>query len=230
MTGGLGRYLEGQHGRANRGRRTPCPKPLKLYDFEDAPNPRRTRGFMVEKGVNVPRERVDLARGEHRSEAFLRINPLGQVPVLELDDGTIIAESIAICRYLEELHPEPTLFGDDAPARARIEMWNRRVEFQLLRTIGDVAAHTDPLFADRVEQNAAYAAVQRRAAADKWGWLDRELANGRSFVAGTAFSVADLTGMAASWLGEQLGIEIPSHLKHVRRWDERMRNRRSWRA
>lgn len=206
------------------------PKAVRLYDFQDAPNPRRTRGFLVEKGISLPLVSIDLMAGEHRTKPFLAMNPLGQVPVLELEDGSHIAESIAICRYLEHIYPTPSLFGADARIRARVEMWNRRIEFELLRTIGDVADHTDPLFADRIEQNAAYAAIQRRAAASKWLWLDSMLSDRRQYIAGDIFSIADLTAMAASWLSEQLEIPLPAGAKHLRGWDERMRARASWSA
>src|SRR5215472_3391167 len=105
---------------------------MKLYDGGRAPNPRRVRVFLAEKGIEVPLEPVDLGALEHRSAAFARINPLQRVPVLLLDDGTTIAESIAICRYFEELYPEPRLFGRGAREVAQIEMWNRRLELNLL--------------------------------------------------------------------------------------------------
>lgn len=150
--------------------------------------------------------------------------------MLLLDDGTALSESVAICRYLEALHPQPVLFGADANERAQIEMWNRRIELEILNTIGNVASHTDPLFKDRVVQIPAFAEPQRKAVPEKWAWLDSELADGRAFVAGARFSVADLTGMATSWLGELLEIGIPASLAHVRRWDERMRERPSWKV
>lgn len=206
------------------------PKPVKLYHFRDAPNPRRVRAFMAEKDLHLPLANVDLSKNEHRSEAFLEINSLGQVPVLALDDGLMLTESIAICRYLEDLHPMPALFGEGPVERASIEMWNRRIELEILNTIGNVASHTDPLFKDRIVQIPAFAQAERDAVPAKWAWLDREMADGRAFIAGDRFSVADITGMAASWLGEFLQIEIPAPLTHVRRWDERMRERPSWNA
>src|SRR3954451_10875078 len=111
---------------------------MKLYDGGRAPNPRRGRVFLAEKGITVPLEPVVLGRHQHKSPEFARINPIQRVPVLELDDGTLIAESIAICRYFEELQPEPPLFGRGATEIGRIEMWNRRLELHFLFPIAHV--------------------------------------------------------------------------------------------
>ena len=105
---------------------------MKLYDGGRAPNPRRVRVFLAEKGITVPIEQVDLGKLAHKSPAYTAINPLQRVPALELDDGTIITESIAICRYFEALHPEPPLFGVGAKEVAMVEMWQRRIELHLL--------------------------------------------------------------------------------------------------
>src|SRR4051794_10644735 len=111
------------------------PDAMKLYEEGRAPNPRRLRIFLAEKGLSVPRVQIDLNKGEHKTPAFTALNPLQRTPALELDDGTVIAESIAICRYFEELHPDPPLFGVGALERARVEMWQRRLEFGLLGTV-----------------------------------------------------------------------------------------------
>ena len=117
-----------------------------------------------------------------------------------LDDGTVITESVAICRYLEELHPEPPLFGTGAVERAKVEMWNRRVEFEIFGTIGNVAFHSDPFFAHRLTQFPAFAETERDHLPRKWAWLDREIADGRPFLAGENFSIADITGAVAAWV------------------------------
>ena len=101
------------------------------------PNSYRVRIFMAEKGVDLPRVEIDFGKGEHKSPEFLKLNSLGQVPLLELEDGTVISQSVAICRYLEELHPEPPLFGTDPVGRAKVEMWNRRAELEVMGTVGD---------------------------------------------------------------------------------------------
>src|SRR5215467_15072461 len=121
---------------------------MKLYDGGRAPNPRRVRIFLAEKGIEVPLETLDLGALEHKTEAFAAINPLQRVPVLELDDGTVITESIAICRYFEALRPEPPLFGRGALEIALVEMWNRRVELNLYSAVSAVFRHTHPAMKD----------------------------------------------------------------------------------
>jgi glutathione S-transferase len=194
------------------------------------PNSYRVRIFMAEKGIDVPRVDVDLTTAEHRSAEFRKLNSLAQIPVLELADGTVITESVAICRYFEELHPNPALFGTDAISRAKVEMWNRRAEFEIFGTIGNIALHSDALFKDRLAQFPAFAETQRDAVPAKWAWLDRELDDGRAFLAGDRFSVADITGAVAAWLGDFFGAEMPAALTNVNRWLGRVRERPSWNA
>ena len=134
---------------------------MKIHESHNAPNPRRVRIFLAEKGIQVPFEEVDIVKKVNRDEEFRRKNPLGTVPVLELDDGTFISESVAICRYFEEIHPEPPLFGADAKQRALIEMWNRRMEFNLLQPIADSFRQHHDFFKGRIRQLPAYAEVQR---------------------------------------------------------------------
>jgi glutathione S-transferase len=167
---------------------------------------------------------------EHRTPEFLKLNSLGQIPVLVIGDGTVITESVAICRYLEELYPSPALFGTGAVERAKVEMWNRRIEIEIFGTIGNVALHSDAFFKDRLVQFPAFAETQRKAVPKKWAWLDREIADGRPFLAGDNFSVADITGGVASWLGGVFGMETPAELPNVRRWNERVKARPSWNA
>ncbi|HET9535871.1 MAG TPA: glutathione S-transferase family protein [Mesorhizobium sp.] len=200
---------------------------MKLYQGI-GPNSFRVRIFVVEKGIELPRVQVDLTKGEHRSPEFRKLNSLAQIPVLMLDDGTVITESVAICRYLEEIHPEPPLFGTDAADRAKIEMWNRRAELEIFGTIGSVPLHTEPLFKERLVQFPAFAESQRQAVPGKWAWLDREMDDGRPFIAGKRFSVADITAGVAAWLGEVFGMDIPPSLPNVQRWIERVRSRPSW--
>lgn len=195
---------------------------MQLY-CGDGPNSYRVRIFMAEKGIDVPRVWVDFEKGEHKSADFLKLNSLGQIPVLVLDNGTVITESVAICRYLEELHPQPALFGAGAVSRAKVEMWNRRVELEVFTTIGDVALHTQEFFKDRLPQFPEFGEARKLEAPRKWEWLDREIADGRPFIAGDVFSVADITGAVAAWLGEVFGIERPASLENVNRWLERVR-------
>lgn len=137
---------------------------MQLYDGGRAPNPRRVRIFLAEKGISVPLVPVDLAKGEHKSEAFTRLNHSQRVPLLVLDDGTAIAETIAICRYFEALQPEPNLFGTTALEIAEIEMWQRRVELELLYPLMHVLRHTNPgMAAAEVPQVPAWARPTGRA-------------------------------------------------------------------
>lgn len=202
---------------------------MKLYNA-GAPNPRRVRIFLAEKGIEVPLVNVDIQGGASRTPEFLKLNSLGETPVLELDDGRIITESVAICRYFEAIHPQPALFGGDAVEQAQVEMWNRRMEIQLMGTVGDVARHTFEFFASRIRQLPDYAAAQRAAVPQKWAWLDTELADGRPFVAGKRFSVADITGMTALLIGDFLEIPVPADLQNVGRWAAAVRGRPSWDA
>src|SRR5215218_3196970 len=135
---------------------------MKLYDGGKAPNPRRVRVFLKEKGIEVPLVPVDLGRMAHKSVEFTAVNPLQRVPALELDDGTVIAESIAICRYFEALHPEPALFGKGATEIGRIEMWNRRLELHFLFPVSHVFRNTHPAMKElEVPQVPAWAEVNK---------------------------------------------------------------------
>ena len=123
-----------------------------LYDSSFAPNPRRVRIFLAEKNVEVPIQQIDIGKAENRESPYIDKNPLGGLPMLELDYGSCIAESVAICRYFEEKHPDPPLMGVEAVDRALVEMWNRRMEFELLQTIAGVFRHTHEFFKGRVNQ------------------------------------------------------------------------------
>jgi glutathione S-transferase len=191
---------------------------MKLYDGGRAPNPRRVRVFLAEKGISVPLEPVDLGALAHKSDAFAAINPVQRVPVLVLDDGTVIAESIAICRYFEELKPDPPLFGRGALERAVIEMWNRRLELHLLSPISHVFRNTHPAMAKmEVPQVLAWAEANKPRIADFLHLFDRELANW-PFAAGDRFSVADITGMIAIDFMKPAKLAVPDDCANVRRW------------
>ena len=136
---------------------------MKLYDSKMAPNPRRLRIFLAEKGIQVPDEQVDLAKAQNRAPEFLKINPYDGVPVLELDDGTNLAESVAICRYFEETHPEPRLMGVDARDKALVEMWQRRMELNLLAMVAGAFRNTSDFFKGRIPQVAEYGESSRQA-------------------------------------------------------------------
>jgi glutathione S-transferase len=202
---------------------------MKLYDHHRAPNPRRVRVFLAEKGIRVPVEQVDIFQRVNREPAFLAKNPLGGIPVLELDDGTHIAESVAICRYFEALQPDPPLFGRDAREQAEVEMWNRRVELVLLQAVGMVWGHGSPLTAKRIQQIPANVEPNRRRAMQFLALLDRELA-GRPFLAGPRLSIADITALCTLDFAAMLDITPGPELANVARWHAAMSSRPSARA
>jgi glutathione S-transferase len=190
---------------------------MKLYNLKAAPNPRRVRIFLAEKGVSVPMVEIDLEKGENRTPAFLAKNPLGALPVLELDDGTIVTESIAICRYFEDLHPTPPLFGVTQLERATIEMWNRRVELEVLLPVIDAFAHTHAFWKGKRLQLADYGRSARDTALRRMAWLDAELA-GRDYLCGERYTMADITLQCALLLGKNTGAPIPETMPNLARW------------
>jgi glutathione S-transferase len=191
---------------------------MRLYDGGRAPNPRRVRVFLAEKGVTVPLEPVDLGALAQKSPAYSAINPLQRVPALVLDDGTVITESIAICRYFEALKPEPPLFGQGALETATVEMWNRRLELNLLFPISHVFRNTHPAMAKmEIPQVPAWAEANKPRIEEFLGILDCALAD-RPFAAGDRFSVADITGMIAIDFMKPAKLGVPEACANVRRW------------
>jgi glutathione S-transferase len=191
---------------------------MKLYDGGRAPSPRRVRIFLSEKGIDVPKVAVDLAKLEQKSESFSTLNPLQRVPVLVLDDGTVIAETMAICRYFEAINPEPNLFGRDAVEIAKVEMWNRRIELGIYSAVQAVFRHQHPAMAKmQVPQVPQWAEINKPRVAEFLELLDGELA-GRKFVAGAKFSVADITGLVAIDFMKPAKLDVSEQYKHVRRW------------
>jgi glutathione S-transferase len=203
---------------------------MKLYDGGRAPNPRRVRVFLAEKGIEVPLEQVDLGALGQKSAGFTEINPIQRVPVLVLDDGTIIAESIAICRYFEELRPEPPLFGRGAKEIASIEMWNRRLELHLLFPISHVFRNSHPAMKElEVPQVPAWAEANKPRIAAFLRMLDRELKD-RPFAAGDRYTVADITGLIAVDFMKPAKLALPDDCANVRRWHADVSARPSARA
>lgn len=193
-----------------------------------SPNGVRVTIFLAEKEIEIPVIPVDILGGEPRREPFLSLNPLGEVPILELDDGTVLTESVAICRYLEALHPAPRLFGDDAKSQGVIEMWNRRIEMRVYGAIADFTRHEFELFKERGPQIAEFAAARRADFRAQLEWLDGELSRGQAFIAGERFTVADITGMAMLLLMGFAQYDLPSELEHLCRWADLVRSRPSF--
>ena len=200
---------------------------MKIYDCSWAPNPRRLRIFLAEKGIAIPYEQVDLAKYEHRTPGFLAINPAGTVPVLQLDDGSYLAETDAIARYLEALHPEPNLMGRDDRERAFIEMWERRMDLNLLWTIARAFYHLNPLAAGHVKQFKEYGDSQLASAQEQLAWLDNQL-RAKEFVAGPRFTIADITAFVSIEFGIALaGVKLNGAHKELIRWHSAIATRHS---
>lgn len=201
---------------------------MKLYgEAMPAPNPRRVRIFLAEKGLSVPEIQIGMRQGGHKSPEHLARNSLGQVPTLELEDGTTISETVAICRYFEVLHPIPPLFGVTALEQARVEMWIRRVEFRLMVPIGLFWRHAHPLTARLLKQNVEFGESNREVVERAQLWLDRELADGRPYLTGDTYTMADITGQTTLDFADFTGLRTPPEATHVLAWRERMAARPS---
>ncbi|GHC75806.1 glutathione S-transferase [Limoniibacter endophyticus] len=200
---------------------------MKLFDGGMAPNPRRVRIFLAEKGIEVPIVPVNMAAMEHRADDIAARNPLRALPVLELDDGVILTESVAICRYFEALYPDPSLFGTSALEQAQIEMWHRRIELKLLAHIQAAFRHLHPAMKEwEVPQVPEWGEINKPKAVDFMRFLDGELAT-RSYIAGENFSIADITTMIALDFTKPARIAIPDDFEHLRAYHARMKARPS---
>jgi glutathione S-transferase len=204
--------------------------PVKLYNSPLAPNPRRVRIFLAEKNLSVPTVDVDLGGLEQKSDGFSALNPFQRIPVLVLDDGCAICESIAICRYFEEIQPDPPLFGVGPLERALVEMWQRRLELGLFLHIANAFRHSHPHMARmEVPQIAELAQSSKPKALAAMAQIDREL-EGRAFIAGDRFSVADISGLVALDFARTARIAVPDELVQLRRWRAALSARPSARA
>ena len=203
---------------------------MKLYDGGRAPNPRRVRIFFAEKGVPLPElVPVDIAKKEHRTEAFTRLNPAQRLPVLLLDDGTALSETMAICRYVESLNPEPALFGRGAKDQALVEMWNRRIELGLFAAVAAVFRHSHPSMAELEDQVPEWAQANRESLDDHLWLLELQLASS-PFLCGEAFTVADITAAIAVDFMRPSRIPLPEDFANIRRWHGEIAARPSWAA
>ncbi|MDR3511275.1 MAG: glutathione S-transferase family protein [Caulobacteraceae bacterium] len=191
-----------------------------------APNPRRVRMFLAEKGIDLPETPLDLRKREHKSPEFREKNSLGQVPTLELDDGETLSETVAICRYFEETQPEPPLFGRTALEKAQVDMWVRRIEFQLTTPVGLFWRHAHPLTAPLLTQHKDFGESNREHVANAMRWLDREL-EGNAYIAGPDFSVADICALSTVDFAHWIGLDIPDDCERLKAWRERVAARPS---
>lgn len=204
---------------------------MKFYDLAGSPNTRRARIFMAEKGLDIPTVMVDMMKGENRTPEFLETkNSLGLMPVLELDDGSCLSESIAICRYLESQHPEPPLFGRDAREQADVEMWNRRMELEILYPAMQTFVHSHKMWAGRMEQIPAWADACRDKIRARYDWLDKELA-GREFIATGDYTIADITAQCAVLIAKGVcEVRIADDQANLAAWWQRVAARPTARA
>ena len=201
-----------------------------LYHDPRAPNPRRVRVFLAEKEVVYDKIEVLIATSAHQTAEFKIKNPLALLPVLELADGRVLRESMAICRYLEELHPEPNLFGADPWERAQIEQWNRHAELELLIPISVVFRNTHAFWIGKIRQAPDAAAITREQLAARFDWLESELA-ARPFLAGERFTVADITALCAIDFGRVCDVRIqPATHPQLAAWHARVSERPSTKA
>lgn len=201
---------------------------MKYYN-SIGPNPRVVTMFMAEKGIDIPQVEIDLRGGENRRAPYnVDVNPAGQTPALELDDGSVLTEITAICEYLEERFPETPLIGTTAEERANTRMWTRRVDIKICEplTNGFRFAEGLPLFEPRMRCLPEAAAGLKAIAQDGIAWLDPLIA-GRDFIAGDRLSLADLLLFAFLDFGVSVGQPIDPAFTHVVRWYERMKSRPS---
>ena len=210
---------------------------MTLYDFEPAPNPRRVRMFLAEKGIQIPTVQVNTRERAQFATDFVKINPYSVVPVLELDDGTCLGESVAICRYIEALHPTPPLMGRDAKDAAIVEMWNRRAELDGMQAAGETVRNVEPMFADRgvagvpggFPQIPALVERGKKRMARFFEFWDRQL-SGNAFVAGPQFTIADITSFITIEFAKRADITIPAECGNVARWHGTIASRPSAKA
>ena len=203
---------------------------MNLYDLPASPNTRRVRIFIAEKNIEIEMVPIDMMSGENKTEEYLAKNPLGRMPLLELDDGTCIAESIAICRYLENEFADPPLFGTTSLDKAMIEMWQRRMEFQFLNPMIDILRNTHEMWKDRIVQIPQVAEIASEGVKEQMVWLDQELEE-KEYIAGGGYSVADITAQCAFVMGKAaVGIRIPENLSNLSDWWSRVTSRPSARA
>jgi glutathione S-transferase len=209
---------------------------MKLYDYAPAPNPRRVRIFLAEKGIALPTVQIDLRANEQFSLAFRAVNPDCTVPVLELDDGARIADVMAICVYFETLRPEPPLMGSGAQDRANVTAWQRRVERDGFFAVAEAFRNSTPAFkgralpgADEYEQIPALVERGRARVAKFFTMLNSCLAD-REFVAGNQYSIADITALVAVDFAGWIKLRIPDEYSHLRRWHDAVAARPSAKA
>ena len=199
---------------------------MKLYHFTGAPNPKKTRVYLAEKGIEVPLEEVNIFSGDNRTPEFLDKNPAGGLPVLELDDGSYLPESLAIIEYFEELHPNPPMIGTTAVERARVRALERICELGVLFRVATIFQNTSPFLAGRIKQSADAAETAKNILDGNLAILDKKIGS-NPFVAGSRPSIADCTLFAALTFAELAQVPIDAKYGNLHRWYEAFKQRPS---
>lgn len=201
---------------------------MKLYN-SIGPNPHVVRMFIAEKGIKIPTVDLDLMKGENRQDPHLKRNPQGQMPTLELDNGQCVAEILAICEYLEDKFPTPALIGTTPEEKAEARMWTRRIDLNIAEPMANGFRFSQglPLFKDRIFTAPEAAEGLKGMAQDRLKWLDKQMADGREFVAGKRFTLADVLLYCFLDFGSQVGQPLNPELKNVTAWFARVKARPS---
>ncbi|PIE43521.1 MAG: glutathione S-transferase [Gammaproteobacteria bacterium] len=202
---------------------------MKIYEMKIAPNPRRVRIFLAEKGVDVEYVELDLQKGDNLTPKFRQMNLMTKVPVLELDNGACISETVAICRYFEEIHPEAPLMGTTAIEKAQIEMWQRWLEFYFLLPTGMCFQHSSGYFKDRMTPIKEWADECKKNARMFFDTLNTHLAD-KTFIVTEQFSIADITALCTIDFNKVNNLRIEPEHEHLSRWYQRISSRPSAKA
>ena len=200
-----------------------------FYDGGGAPNARRVRIYLSEKGLDIPMKTIDIMKGEHKTDEYKKISPLSQVPALELDDGTFITESIAICRYFEALNPDPNLMGADPNEIAIIEMWQRRLELLLMMPIASVFRHGHPAMAHLENQVIEWSEANKPRILGFYNWLDKQL-KGKDFICLDRYTLADVTALTCFEFAKWPKINIPEDCLNLKKYYQMLSDRPSAKA
>ena len=209
---------------------------MKLYDCQMAPNPRRVRVFLAEKGVDIPKTEVSIIEGENLKPEYLAVNPRGLLPTLELDDGSRIDETIAICRYIEETQPEPNLMGRDALEKAQIESWQRHMEFDGLNPTGEMFRNSFDPFKNRglpgLENVQAIPELAARGKAGVERFYERleQRLSQSAYIAGERYTIADITALCVVDFASFAKMGIPEANTNTKRWHTDVSSRPSAKA
>lgn len=200
---------------------------MKFYN-SIGPNPRVVRMFAAEKGIKLPMQEVDIMGGENRRAEHLKRNPHGQMPALELDNGSYLSEVLAICEYLEELNPDPPMIGKSPEERAEARMWTRRIDLNICEPLANGFRFSQglPLFKDRIVTAPEAAAGLKKIAADRLKWLDGQMA-GREFVCGKRFTIADILLFCFVDFGGQVEQPLDEANRNLTAWFARVKQRPS---